>query len=127
MPAPFTVARFMVANNNNTGNADIGLYDSAGTRLLSTGTVAKNGAAGAVQFFDVADQVFPAGHYYLALVVSTTSGAVFATDAQTQYNARAAGILQEALGSTVLPATMTPVSYTSNVIFLYGFTQSGSL
>jgi len=127
MPASFTVARFMITNNNTTGNADIGLYNSGRTRLLSTGTVAKNGTAGTVQYFGVTDQRFPAGHYYLAMVVSTTSGAVFKANMDDEYTARMCGMLQEALGSTVLPTTMTPVAYSSNLIFLYGFTQSDSL
>ena len=46
MPSGFTVARFMTANGNTaTGNLDLGLYNSAGTKLISTGTTARASAS----------------------------------------------------------------------------------
>lgn len=129
-PAPFTIARFMVANGaNTTGNADVGLYSLEGARLLSTGTTLRAGAS-AVQYIGVTDTVFPAGHYYLALVGSSTAGTygvLQVTAGLAASEARMCGALQEALGSTVLPATMTPVAYTSANWYFFGFTQSDAL
>lgn len=125
MPRRFTVARFFTANSNATGNADVGLYDWLGNRLLSTGTIARAGT-NVVQYFGVTDQSFPAGRYYIALVVSTTSGALFASVADQQSYMQIAGVLQEDLGSTVLPATMTPAIYASTVAWCFGFSQSDS-
>lgn len=128
LPQRFTVARFMVANGSNaTGNVDVGLYDSNFNRLMSTGTIARSGTS-VVQYFDVADQPFPPGHYYLALVGSSTTGSYGSGVASgLQLQCQMSGWLQEALGSTVLPATMTPVAYSAVVNFAFGFTQSDTL
>lgn len=124
MPSRFTVSRFMVCSANTTGNVDVGLYDQSGNRLISTGTVAKNSAT--LMYFGVTDRSFSAGHYYLGLVCST-GGSIYRVAFDDQYEARMCGLLQEALGSTVLPATMTPVSFTSVACWCFGFTQSDSL
>ena len=126
-PIPFTVARFMVANGSNlTGNVDVGLYRADGARLLSTGTTAR-ASASAVQYIDVTNTVFQPGHYYLGMVASSTTGTYSRATAGTAFQAREAGMLQEQLGSTVLPATMTPVGFTGTMIPRYGFTQSDTL
>lgn len=130
MPAGFTVARFLVANGTNlTGTVDIGLYNIEGTRLLSTGNTARAGAS-AVQYVDVTNTYFPAGHYYLALVASSTTGtygAIVLDGTIGSAEARTFGALQEALGSAVLPATMAPAAYADTDVFFFGFTQSDSL
>jgi hypothetical protein len=127
IPNRFTVARFMSPNNNATGNADIGLYGANFARLLSTGTAARSGAP-AVQYIDVTNQSFPPGLYYLAMVCSSTTSQVFTTAAASLSQVRMTGALEEALGSTVLPATMTPVTTTSTGnIQVWGFTQSDAL
>lgn len=124
IPERFIVGRFVSVNGNATGNVDLGLYSAAGTRLLSTGTTAR---ASGVQYIGVTDQSFPPGHYYIGMVLSSTGGSVFRTTVNSQYEARMCGMLQESLGSTVLPATMTPASYAQTDIYCYGFTQSDSL
>lgn len=128
--APFTVSRFLVPNGSNTtGNVDVGLYSFEGARLLSTGTTARAGAS-AVQYIGVADTRFPAGHYYLALVGSSTTGtygALSVSAGVAPFDARMCGVLEEALGSTVLPTSMTGVAYTRTSWYWWGFTQSDSL
>lgn len=126
IPARFTVARFMIGTGNTTGTVDIGLYNDAGTRLLSTGNTARSGTS-SVQYIDVANQSFPPGRYYIALVVSSASGSVARISMANQYEVRQAGVLQESLGSAVLPTSMSPASYTSPLFFHFGFTQSDTL
>ncbi len=126
LPSNFTVARLMIASGNATGNVDVGLYDVNGNLLVSTGTVARSGSS-VVQYYDVTDESFPPGDYYLALVVSTTSGTVIASSPQDTPLLQGCGLLEEDLGSTVLPATMTPVRYTATRGWLFGFTQSATL
>jgi hypothetical protein len=124
IPSYFTVAQFMVANGTDTtGNVDVGLYDCSGTRLISTGTQSRSGAR-TTQYFGVTDQGFPPGHYYLALVASSTTGRYRSTG--SGFN-DSAGWLQEDLGSTVLPSTMSPISQTSGTFFAFGFSQSDTL
>lgn len=127
LPSRFTVARFMIANGNATGNIDIGLYNANGSLLISTGTQARSGSS-VVQYYDVTDQAFPAGDYYLALVASTTSATVSSNNGGLGGPVlQGCGLLQEDLGSTVLPATMTPAQYASVICWYYGFTQSATL
>lgn len=127
MPVAFTIARFMVANGSNTtGNVDVGIYDFAGNRLLSTGSTARTSAS-AVQYLGVSDTVFQAGQYYLALVGSSTTGTYMQSTLSSALRARLLGVLEEQLGATTLPSTMTPVVYARTSVFQYGFTQSDSL
>lgn len=127
VPAQFTVARFFVGNSNATGNVDLGLYTFDGTRLISTGSTARAGT-NVVQYIDVTNQSFPAGSYYLAMVLSTTSGSVLASGGPPIVaELQTCGILQEDLGATALPATMSPAAYTSLITFGFGFTQSDTL
>lgn len=125
LSARFTVARFVVANGaNSTGNVDVGLYSAAGTRLISTGSTARAGTS-VLQYIGVTDQSFPPGHYYLALVASSTTGSYMKTwTGQDQYIGRMCGLLQEALGATTLPTSMTPVAFTGAGVFAWGFSQS---
>lgn len=128
MPGRFKVARFMVANGANaTGNVDVGLYSEAGVRLLSTGTTLRAGT-NAMQYIGVTDSTFPPGNYYLALVASSTTGSYMRSASQGLEVSKISGFLQEALGSTVLPTTMTPASYTTSAnIYHFGFSQSDTL
>ena len=129
LPAAFKVSRFFVHNGNTTGNVDVGLYSGSGVRLLSTGSTAR-ATGGDLQYISVTAQSFPAGFYYIAMVLSTTAGTVFAIIPQSTasgYLPQACGFLQEALGATTLPATMTPVRSTSPNGWNFGFTQSATL
>lgn len=127
IPVPFTIARFLIANGSNiTGNVDVGIYNAAGTRLLSTGSTVRANAS-AVQYIGVTDQVFQAGTYYLALVGSSTTGTYLQPSVSSAARARMLGVLEEQLGATTLPATMTPVAFTQTLIPQFGFTQSDSI
>lgn len=127
IPVPFIIARFMVPNGSNiTGNVDVGIYSAAGTRLLSTGSTARANAS-AVQYIGVTDQVFQAGTYYLALVGSSTTGTYLQAAIAVASRGRVVGVLEEQLGATTLPSSMTPVAFTRTVIPQFGFTQSDSL
>jgi len=127
LPSRFTIARFMVCNGTSvSGNFDVGIYNDAGTRLLSTGAVLQSGT-NAVQYAGVTDLSLPAGHYYLALVLSSTGGETRRVTIGDQYQGRVSGLLQEALGATTLPTTMTGVSYTNTNAPCFGFTQSDTL
>lgn len=126
LQARFTVARFFILNGSSaTGNADVGLYSNARLKLISTGTTARSGA-NVAQYIDVTDQSFPAGAYYLALVSSTT-GQYMRTVHGASGIVQASGYLQEDLGSTVLPSSMTPAANVTTNAFHWGITQSDTL
>jgi hypothetical protein len=73
---PETVVIYKMGWGNGTavaGNIDVGIYDEAGVRLVSTGTTAQSGTS-VVQVVDVGDTTLARGRYYLA-AASDTSGA----------------------------------------------------
>jgi len=91
------------SGSTGTGSNDIGLYDSNGARLVSNGNAAKPASA-TEDVRDVADTTIGPGLYYLALVASNSTDTYYAeTDAAPM--CAAIGVLTEALGSTVLPAS----------------------
>lgn len=127
MPARFTVARFFVANGTAvSGTFDIGLFNYEGEKLISTGSTAQAGTS-VVQYVGVTDQSFPAGNYFLGIVLSTTSGRAFNSSLGAVGDGLMMGATLEALGSAVLPASMAPSSFTSATIPCFGFSQSDTL
>lgn len=72
----FTVAQLFCANGGAvSGNVDVGLYDTGGNRIVSSGSTAHAGT-GTLQFFNVTDTPISAGVYYMAMVLDSTSGAI---------------------------------------------------
>ena len=89
-----------------TGNADAGIYDVNGNRLVSTGNTARAGAT-AAQTVDVADTWLMPGVHHYALVCASASGTFFRGGVGCAQLMQASGITHEGLGSAVLPATTT--------------------
>lgn len=126
IPCRFTVARFMSANGNVVaGNLNMGLYSTSGKLLCSTGAIAQAGT-NVVQYIGITNQSFPMGDYFMALLASSTSARLNGASINTQYFGREAGLLQEAVGSSTLPATMTPAVYAQAAVPAFGFSQSDS-
>lgn len=90
------VAKLWVVNGTAvSGNIDVAILDSAGARLVSSGSTAQAGTS-AVQVFDTTDIVLTPGLYYLALAMDNTTGTVFSkTPAAAGQNA-AMGMAQVA-------------------------------
>jgi len=127
LPAPFLVARgYLINDGNATGNVDIGVYTIGGTRLVSSGSTAR-GSTNATQYIDLTDTWLSPGDYYWALVGSSTSGVYTGVAAASATVCRADGILQEDLGATTLPSSMSPAAMATANIPLFGFTQSATL
>jgi hypothetical protein len=57
-----------------TGNFDLGIYNAAGTRLVSTGSTAKT-TANSDRVIDITDTTLIPGMYYFAMAVDTLSAA----------------------------------------------------
>jgi hypothetical protein len=101
---PVTIRKLWVpSGTTGTGNFDLGLYNAAGTRLVSTGSQAK-GTSAVEQVIDVTDTPIAAGLYYLAICADsgtdTYYGAVMAAPLPA-----AVGVLTQDVGSVTLPAT----------------------
>lgn len=106
VPRRVVVRKLGYANTSTaTGNYDIGLYDAAGTRLVSSGSTAKTTSAATITY-DMTDTTIGPGLYYLALNNDTTTD-TFIAQLDNVPTPAARGILTETLGSVTLPATAT--------------------
>lgn len=125
IPRTFPVARgFVIQNGNAAGTQDIGVYDQAGNRLTNIGATARS--SNVCQHFDVTDVVLGPGVYYFALLGSSTSGTYDGLSMDARY-LRAHGVLQEDVGATSLPSTMTPATVGQGTVPIFGFTSSATL
>ena len=89
-----------------SGNVDVGIYDSAGRRLISTGSTAQAGTASRIQAVDVTDTLIGPGDFYLAIAASATTVTLFRIALGNALFGKAFGILQQATAFP-LPATAT--------------------
>ena len=98
-----TVLEMAYYENTATGNFDIGIYDAAGTRLVSLGSTAVGSNWVAV---NTTDTVIGPGCFYLAFNSDTAADTYYATTDAAPIPA-ARGILTETLANVTLPATAT--------------------
>lgn len=121
-----TLQRFyMVQDGNGTGTNDIGLYSSAGTKLISTG--AQTRTANICQYYSVTATPLTAGDYYLAALGTSTTGVYTSHQFSNVGILAVIGILQEAVGAATLPSSMTPATPSSGVVPMFGFSTSTTL
>ena len=107
--SPFLIASIFWRNATTSGNVDAGVYDAAGTKLLSTGSIA---GSGAMQVVDVTDTLIGPGLFYIAFASSTT-GASFRSVANfTANELKVLGCAQQAT-ALPLPATATFATITA--------------
>lgn len=74
------VKMFCLNGTAVSGNLDIGIYDSSGTLLVSSGSTAQAGTS-TIQSFDIADTTLSAGIYYMAMVMDNGTGTVARSNA----------------------------------------------
>lgn len=102
------VVRKMAVSNGSAvaGNVDLGIFDAAGTKRVSTGLTAQSGTT-TEQVIDVTDTTLGPGLYYLA-VTATSASATMYRDANAAPIPAANGVLTQQLGAgAALPATAT--------------------
>lgn len=116
---PITFSTLFTYNGATaSGNIDIGVYDSAGTKIVSSGSTAQAGTS-AIQTFSVTSTQIGAGQYYLALALSSTLGTIFNNPLTSASHARSTGMAQQAT-ALPLPATATFASITNGTIPYFG-------
>ena len=94
-----------------TGNFDVGIYDVAGTKIVSSGSTAQAGTS-AIQTVDITDTLIGPGDFYMAIAMDGTSGTMYSTNSPAVSHLRMAGMLQMA-SAFPLPATATFATITS--------------
>jgi hypothetical protein len=95
-----------------TNNADVGIYNSAYTRLVSSGGTLTAGA-NSIQIVDVADTVLTPDTYFLAMVMNGISGDVIFRSTASGRHMRTSGVLMQSTAYP-LPATAAPVGNTDS-------------
>ena len=102
------------AGSTAAGNFDVGIYDSGGNRLVSSGATAKGASVEHVA--DITDTVLGPGLYYLAMAADGTNNYSMVNPSGTSpiplQKARLYGTL-EAASSYTLPSTATMVARTT--------------
>lgn len=109
IPFPVTVFKMVVgAGATAAGNFDVGIYDSNGNKLVSSGATAKGSSV--EHIIDVTDTRIGPGVYYLAMSADGTNNYIMLTPSGTSpvplQKIRLYGVL-EATTSYVLPASVT--------------------
>lgn len=107
--SPVTVYKITIGCSGTAGgNFDVGIYDRAGNRRVSSGSTARSASSEVV--CDIADTRLGPGLYYAALAADSTDTYVMVTGAGTApvptQRARLVGALQES-SAFALPATAT--------------------
>lgn len=70
---PVTVYQMSYINSTTpVANADVGIYDIRGNRLVSSGSVA-GGSANVINIIDIADTLLAPGYYFSAMVTDGTT------------------------------------------------------
>lgn len=93
------------------GNVDVGIYDSEGNRLVSSGSIAHAGAS-VLQTIDITDTTLQPGLYYMAMSSDSTTATIQAVNALA-IQLRLAGVYSQA-SAFPLPATATFTGTASN-------------
>jgi hypothetical protein len=120
VPEAVTITKLFWGNGAAVaGNLDAGIYDTAGNRLVSTGTTAQSGTT-TLQVIDVTDTTLARGLYYLAFA-SDTSGITQKVIAALPAAGipQSFGLLQMA-SAFVLPNPATFAKYASAFVPLVG-------
>lgn len=117
-PLPVTIYKLTIgAGATATGNFDVGVYDSAGNRLVSSGSTPKS--ANVEQIIDVTDTRIGPGLYYLALSADGTINfgmrAAAGTTPVPSQKIRLLGIM-EMTSAFPLPAVATYAASTNAIV-----------
>ncbi len=97
-----TITKISLYIATSSGNIDVGLYDSSGTRLVSKGSTASPGTG--VQTLTVASTSISAGQHYLALAVDNTT---FKWGQATGADTMATRMMQRETSDFPLPSSFT--------------------
>ena len=119
--APVTVGHANILVGTQSGNVDLGIYDTAGNRLASTGSTAC-GDGSAVQTIALTASItlIPGVVYWAAFCADNTSAAFFTSGSLPGFNNP--GFLYRTLTSFPLPISVTPVPNTADRLFTVWFT-----
>ena len=94
--APMIVQKLAWANGATLGgNVDIGIYDEAGTRIVSSGSIAQSGTNN-LQEADITDTYLLPGLYFLAVACNSGTATLLIFTAASTQVPRMVGVLAQA-------------------------------
>ena len=99
---------------------DLGIYDGAGNKIVSTGATNMNGTINALQTVDITDTEIGPGLYYLAAAIDTGTDTTFRSNPSLG-SLGLAGVQQQA-SAYPLPATATFAVVAATYVPVFGFT-----
>jgi hypothetical protein len=103
---PVTIVKMFTVNGATaSNNIDVGIYDSAGARLVSIGTTALAGT-NAIQEYNITDTQIGPGKFFLAIAMNGTAGTLSMINTPPAPLQRGGGRFEQAT-AFVLPATAT--------------------
>ncbi len=121
---PFVLKQWFIASSVTSGNFDIGLYSTGGTKLYSSGATAQSGATNLQVVTQTATLLNP-GWYYLALAFDNGTAQLFASNPGiTILKAMGAAVQTSAY---TLPATATFATADVSYVPLFGMRGDASL
>ncbi len=88
-----------------SGNLDVGIYDSLGTRLVSKGSTAV--AAAGIQVVDIADTTLTPGTYFMAMCCDNITASFRRWSTPDIQTLRCCGVQEQAVGAVTLPNPAT--------------------
>lgn len=114
-----TVYQFLLfVGSSSAGNVDIGIFDSQGNKVISTGSTAMSATANTIQEINVTDTVLAPGEYFIGVSRDTTSGNVMATGVADELALSQFAVYEEA-SAFPLPTTATMVKCTDNTVNIF--------
>lgn len=103
---PTVITRMFWQNGATvSGNVDIGIYDSQGNRIVSSGSTAQAGVS-VIQSVDTTDVTLQKGIYYIAMACDNTTATFRRLTSGTATRLRAAGVLNNTTAFP-LPSSLT--------------------
>lgn len=117
---PLVAVKMFIANGSTvSGNVDVGIYDTGGSRLVSSGSTAHAGTS-ATQVFDITDTTLNPGVYYFAVAMDNTTGTIKALTSAVGI-CSACGVLSQST-AFALPSPATFAAAADAYIPLVGLT-----
>lgn len=124
---PIIVTKLWWINGTTaSGNVDIGIYDSAFTRIVSAGSTPQVGTS-VIQSVDITDTLIGPGDFYIAISMDNITGTIFALSSSGGIpRGQAMGTLIQA-SAFPLPANGNPVAAVSAIVIWIGLRQGGTV
>ncbi len=104
------------------GNIDLGIYDVAGTRIVSTGSTAQ-AVINSLQAVAITSTVIGPGMFYMAIALDGTVGTIFTSRAVGAIPHRIAMGMAQQAAAFPLPATATFATITDNSLPVAGLSR----